>query len=444
MQNNTNEMNEPSADDIANVVLKRFDELPAKRKPLNRAGGVREWVPLSGIVASGENGLTCLALATGMKCLPQSKLPQAHGNVLHDWHAEILCLRSLNHFLLQETLSLLSTPSTPSQYLQPRSPETITHESFQPFELKPHIKLFMYCSEAPCGDASMELTMAAQDDPTPWALPPPITINTGEETGEENPKIELPGRANFQLLGRVRRKPSRPDAPPTLSKSCSDKLATTQYTSLLSSLTTLFISPQNMYLDSLILPATQYSEVGFTRCFQTRLADLRNRESKFTESEYGYGYGFHELGIQTTGREFAYSRRSERNINIDNVDAPEYVSSNISTSWIHGDGKTGGETLVNGALQGRKQFDVRGASRVCRRRGWEVGIEVLGAITARKMDGGQEMVERLRSCLVVDRYGDLKGSEMLGERRRVKEEVRGCLGGWVKNEGDDGFGVEIS
>ncbi|APA11896.1 hypothetical protein SS1G_05425 [Sclerotinia sclerotiorum 1980 UF-70] len=429
----TTQINDPSGDEIANVVLKQFDELPAKRKPLNRGEGVREWVPLSGIVASGENGLTCLSLATGMKCLPHSKLPQAQGNVLHDWHAEILCLRSFNHFLLQEILALLSTPSIPSQYLQHRLPETITHDAFQPFELKPHIKLFMYCSEAPCGDASMELTMAAQEDATPWALPPP---NPGAEDQEEN--IQLPGRANFQLLGRVRRKPSRPDAPPTLSKSCSDKLASTQYTSLLSSLTSLFISPQYIYLQSLILPSTQNNTIGFTRCFRTRLCTLKKRSQETTQKRKT-GYEYHELSIQTTTKEFIYSRRSETHT----AKTLEYVSSNISTSWIRGDGKTGGETLVNGALQGRKQFDVRGASRVCRRRAWKVGLEVLGRVAA--MEGmGNGVVERMRSCLGSGTYKEMKGSEILGERRRVKGEVRGCLGGWVRNEGDDEFGVEVS
>ncbi|TGO50217.1 hypothetical protein BOTNAR_0401g00050 [Botryotinia narcissicola] len=282
----------------------------------------------------------------------------------------------------------------------------------------------MYCSEAPCGDASMELTMASQDDPTLWDLLPTSTSSSDN-------KPELLGRANFQLLGRVRRKPSRPDAPPTLSKSCSDKLAASQYTSILSSLTSLFISPQNMYLHSLILPDTQYNETGFVRCFQTRLFMLRNKEYGVRES----GYGFYEIGIKTTGKEFVYSRRSEtHNANT------EYVSSNISTSWVRGDGKTGGETLVNGALQGRKQFDVKGASRVCRRRGWKLGLEVLGAITAMQI-GGKEIVELIGRGLEVVKYKNLKESDILRERRRAKEEVRECLGAWVRNEGDEEFGV---
>jgi tRNA-specific adenosine deaminase 1 len=43
-----------SGDDIAELVLKQFDALPGKAKPLVRSGGVKEWVPLSGIVAQGK------------------------------------------------------------------------------------------------------------------------------------------------------------------------------------------------------------------------------------------------------------------------------------------------------------------------------------------------------------------------------------------------------
>lgn len=43
-----------SGDAITEVVLKQFDALPVKAKPLVRGGGVREWVPLSGIVAQGN------------------------------------------------------------------------------------------------------------------------------------------------------------------------------------------------------------------------------------------------------------------------------------------------------------------------------------------------------------------------------------------------------
>lgn len=41
-------------DRIAALVHERFDELPAKRKPAVRTNGLREWVPLSAIVAQGS------------------------------------------------------------------------------------------------------------------------------------------------------------------------------------------------------------------------------------------------------------------------------------------------------------------------------------------------------------------------------------------------------
>ena len=44
---------ELSGDDIAEAVLNKFEKWPSKRKPLLRNDGVKEWVPLSGIVAQG-------------------------------------------------------------------------------------------------------------------------------------------------------------------------------------------------------------------------------------------------------------------------------------------------------------------------------------------------------------------------------------------------------
>jgi tRNA-specific adenosine deaminase 1 len=90
-----------------------------------------------------------------MKCLPASKIPFALGNVLHDWHAEIVALRSLNHFLLEECRALVEKKS--SNYVRHRTSEEITDKHFQPFTLKEDIKLHMYCSEAPCMNTSLPI-----------------------------------------------------------------------------------------------------------------------------------------------------------------------------------------------------------------------------------------------------------------------------------------------
>jgi tRNA-specific adenosine deaminase 1 len=91
------------------------------------------------------------------------------------------------------------------------------------------------------------------------------------------------------------------------------------------------------------------------------------------------------------------------------------------------------ETLIGGVLQGRKQFDPRGASAICRRSLWKVAAQVVGFV-------GLPM---LGSVLRKRRYGNVKGDEVFNGRKRVKEDVKKeGLKGWVRNDGDDGFELE--
>ena len=187
-------------DGVAVAIHDKFYALPTKSKPRVVTNGDVEWVPLSGIAVIGENeSITCLALATGMKCLPASKLSLLDsGAVLHDWHAEILAVRAFNHFLLQECRQLASCAEYTSPVLRRRqAPEMSEAQGLQPFSVRKDLRIIMYCSEAPCGDASMELVMEAQDDPAPW----PVTVSgEGATSG-------LLGRGSFSQLGVVRRKP---------------------------------------------------------------------------------------------------------------------------------------------------------------------------------------------------------------------------------------------
>ena len=86
--------------------------------------------------------------STGMKCLPQNKISQARGMVIHDWHAEILAIRSFNRFLLEECLDFLDNGS--SKYVRTRSKAEREGSASQPFAIKDDVELYMYCSEAPC------------------------------------------------------------------------------------------------------------------------------------------------------------------------------------------------------------------------------------------------------------------------------------------------------
>ncbi|KAB5517322.1 adenosine-deaminase domain-containing protein [Coniochaeta sp. 2T2.1] len=431
-------MLDASPDEIASLVLRQFDKLPQKRKPAVRDNGIHEWVPMSGIVAEVDGSLTCLCLATGMKCLPATKLALAKGSVLHDWHAEILAIRAFNHFLLQECKAVTSGQSSTFTRRRTEQERRGGHDTTgspddqgehghrstpawegQPFALREEVKLHMYCSEAPCGDASMELTMAAQDDASPWDMPLPAPTTTTDSSDDApDTTLLLSGRGYFSQLGTVRRKPARGDAPPTLSKSCSDKLALKQCASLLSSLTSLLVHPGNFYLSSVILPESQFSATGCERSFSStgRMTPLAGRR-------WEGGYKWAEFAVRTTELEFEFSKREVARR------SDKTSASNLAVAWTAAGLKEG---LAGGVLQGRKQFDVRGGSGTCRRRMWQLARDVAG------MEGDEELGRVLEG----GKYGDVKGAGLLERRRRVKDDVRGeALKGWVRNVGDEEFGL---
>jgi tRNA-specific adenosine deaminase 1 len=265
------------------------------------------------------------------------------------------------------------------------------------------------------GDASMELTMAAQEDSTPWDLPPPQNTTSPNLSPDSS---LLHGRGYFSALGAIRRKPSRPDAPPTLSKSCSDKLSLKQSISLLSSLTSLLISPQNAYLATLTLPSSQHSDTACTRAFSSsgRLQPLKGRK-------WEGGYEFREFKVLVTEKEFAYGRRQK--LRAEEKLVPSNIASASTPSFS--------ETLIGGTLQGRKQFSVKGASSVCKRTMWKLALDIATVVS----------VPLVLQYLKGSSYREVKEGLLLEERRRIKKEVREeALKGWVRNEGGERWGLE--
>jgi len=348
-----------------------------------------------------------------MKCLPHNKLPLARGNILHDWHAEVLAIRTFNRFLLDQCL-LISTPPYPSSpWISQRPTTEHSGNEQQPFTIREDVQIHMYCSEAPCGDASMELVMDAQEDATPWMSAAPTVLAT---PSDGNSEVALRGRSNFSHLGVIRCKPSRPDAPPTLSKSCTDKLALKQATSILSSVASTLVSPKNAYINTLILPKSQYVPMACERAFTTkgRLKDVKIDGWKG-------GYRWSEFDVKPTDREFKWSRR---NIAL----GEKAVASNLSAVWS----PAWQETLIGGVMQGRKQLDPRGASAICRRSMWKTAIQV-AALAA---------VPVLSQVLGKRAYANMKGDEIFEARKKVKTDVKtSSLKGWLQNTGDEDFSL---
>ncbi|KAI9883674.1 MAG: hypothetical protein M1823_004556 [Watsoniomyces obsoletus] len=344
--------------------------------------------------------------------------------------------------------------------------------------------------------------MAAQDDPTPWPLDSEELSSTISTAAEPSDIKTLHGRGYFSQLGVVRRKPCRADAPPTLSKSCSDKLSMKQSTSLLSSATSLLISPSNAYLHTLILPSSQYSETGCDRAFGPQ-----GRMKSVVDREWEGGYSFQPFHVGTTTREFSFARDRVRNGD-GGGGKTMGVQKPCGVSVVYTPFKQ--ETLVNGIVQGRRQGDPRGASMVCRRGMWRATVEVMEQlklpdfVDVPGVEGGpmnspgkatlsiaesvpksgkgeigkDEGIEEEENCetaarrseeeleeMIVDQathlgtqeqqherqttnsekkstktYAEFKKIKLLQYRKTVKDQTMElALKGWVKNVGDDSF-----
>lgn len=457
---------------------------------------------------------------TGAKCLPASQIPRCRGLVLHDCHSEILAIRAFNCWLLNECHSILTSersspkawaanpPESPfiQRTCEPRhtqqstSPGESFPEQWPPFEIHPDVKIYMYCTCAPCGDASMELCMAAQGDPTPWA----VATNTRPDIGGDiSSKSEAPsstpnllnGRAYFSILGAVRRKPARADAESTLSKSCSDKLALRQVVSLLSYPSSFLVSPtENAYLAGLVLPEDEISRVACDRAFGAgktgRMKALTGRfwSGKETSSQkHGYRFRpFEVIPLPLKEVEALWSFGKPKDAAISAKSRQKIKTGNISAVWIaapsfresfempsrKGDIGTSKsqlvtppktsvlETIVNGVKQGNRAMFVtsRGASVLSRAKMWgslqnivhlfSDNFPVMMHNDEQKADEPNNMdCPSLRWVLQASSYKDFKMASgitlaWIRLREQAMRDAKYVLQPWIHNRGDEDWNLK--
>ncbi|OCT53125.1 tRNA-specific adenosine deaminase [Cladophialophora carrionii] len=394
---------------------------------------------MSAVVLVAQNGgaqdLNCVSLATGTKCLPASAMPKCKGLVLHDSHAEVLALRGLNHWLLSEVRAMLQVPAYQSPYLefcQRQTTLTDEEDSGQleepPFKIKDNIAIYFFTTEAPCGDASMEILI--ESFPSSAAAPWPV-----DGQGD----MQLLGRGHFSLLGYTRRKPARADAEPSLSKSCTDKLAVKQFSSVLSFPADVFIQKSSSaFIQSVVVYSDQYHATGYGRAFGRagRLSQL---------SDIGHFFSVEPLPVDFPHFTFAKNRQSSGAL----LKTTSKVS-NISALAIRrteSDKTDIVEVLVNGVKQGYKQWDERSskASVVCRRNLWDVALTISRQLEAfRDVEQTTRTVTHckgdwwkdIRCTLSARTYDDAKSSCLRGPSRDCRKRVTGALGNWCKNTGD--------
>lgn len=383
--------------------------------------------------------------STGTKCLPVSALPRCSGLVLHDSHAEVLALRGFNYWLLSELRKTIEDPGYLSRFIEQSSLEASTSSSgvpgqapSRPFKLRSSVSIHLFTTEAPCGDASMELLMESM---------PPGTTEPWEHDGVDESKEILQGRGHFSMLGFVRRKPARADAEPSNSKSCTDKLAIKQFLSIISFPNDLLIEKtDNAFLRTLVVYADQYNETGYRRAFgpEGRLSKVPIHRNFFDISKLPldfprFAFDRAVLACATPGQQ-----------------KPKVT--NTTALWIRDTGdKSGGilEVLINGVKQGYKQWETRDgkASVVSRRKLWDLAVTIV-----EKWKQMTDEVDKLEACLTTGvstrsiqlqeisdalaqgTYSQAKSTLLRRTSIDVKTHVTTSLGNWNQNEADKNWG----
>lgn len=251
-----------------------FASLPKTAKPQahehTALASVLITLPVDASERLGVQGPLVVALATGTKCLPGSKRA-ADGSALNDCHAEVLARRAFIRLLYDEAHTAVRAAqghTSPSLLL------VAAHQGGSVpdwrLNLRPGVRIHMFVSHPPCGDAAI----LGGDHRNAEKLSPDSVKLKGARTGAKPLKRrrqadddvtsselpdggwDIPGSGDVepysmpQTTGVVRRKPGKGD--PTLSVSCSDKLARWTLLGLQGSLLGSFFD-RPVYLNSLIV-----------------------------------------------------------------------------------------------------------------------------------------------------------------------------------------------
>lgn len=247
---------EDLGDEIRRAVSAIFASLPDKGKPCRRSNGVEEWTVMAAVVAVTPSQVRPICVATGVKTLPEKTRTYSEGTMVHDSHAEILSIRLFNWYLLHEC-----------SVVESGTESWLVEKIGEHYKVRQGMKFAMYVTEPPCGDCSMSHVMNELEDKVPWP------------EGKRRKVEVLRGRGFIGRLGVVRTKPGRPDAPISLSKSCSDKLCLRQLVGLTSA-TTAALFPQNVFLSYLVMEGHKFDCDDAERCFRTRFIDKLPADAK--------------------------------------------------------------------------------------------------------------------------------------------------------------------
>ncbi|KAG0335550.1 hypothetical protein BG000_007442, partial [Podila horticola] len=344
----------------------QFHKLPKHGKPVKRSNGQVEWTILAGIV-----------MAT----------PRSHDDL---WDLECISIG----WCLEELEACISEPQRAGNKF--RYIGYISDTPGQPlFELvQPNAEFHLYISQAPCGDAttgSLALVQSEESKNAFFKGKSQISEGTGGnadqgmELGAKRPqesasdcaadelgsvkraKLEeyqdesadavsknalgfRRGRINYDAVGVLRTKPGRVDSEPTMSMSCSDKIARWNILGLTSALVAPFLAP--IYLSSVITKELFDTEALERALFQRMKAGCEDIGSQGS-------YKLHHVRVHSTEIVFEHSKDEvAQSLKEGNSTAVASASTNSTGT---------SEVLINGCKAGasaKKQIPPKSRSRL--------------------------------------------------------------------------------